>query len=198
MFVADTLSRAVEKNSTGRMKMEKEEIFQTDDWCGKGSCDRWYGVTCLYFGGQTGWTTVSNQARSRSRMLMKIIQSDWPEHRKAVPANLQPYFPFREELSILNGLIFKAERTVIPAIGKTRESIMQALHKSHMGLHGCLRRAREVVYWPGLQTDLEKFLSQCEPCQTFKKEPNQRTTSEWFDTRPTVAVCSAGPGGLRR
>ena len=38
---------------------------------------------------------------------MKIIQSDWPEHRKEVPANLQLYFPFREELSILNGLIFK-------------------------------------------------------------------------------------------
>ena len=31
MFVADTLSRALEKNSTGRMKTEKEEIFQTDD-----------------------------------------------------------------------------------------------------------------------------------------------------------------------
>ena len=30
MFVADTLSRALEKNSTGRMKTEKEEIFQTD------------------------------------------------------------------------------------------------------------------------------------------------------------------------
>ena len=34
MFVADTLSRALEKNSTGRMKTEKEEIFQTDDWYG--------------------------------------------------------------------------------------------------------------------------------------------------------------------
>ena len=116
-------------------------------------------------------------------LLMKIIQSDWPEHRKEVPANLQLYFPFREELSILNGLIFKTKRTVIPAIGKTRESIMQALHKSHTGLQGCLRRAREVVYWPGLHTDLERFLSQCEPCQTFKKEPNQRTTSESSDTR---------------
>jgi len=31
MFVADTLSRALEKNGTGRMKTEKEEIFQTDD-----------------------------------------------------------------------------------------------------------------------------------------------------------------------
>ena len=63
----------------------------------------------------------------------------------------------------------RKKRTVIPAIGKTRESIMQALHKSHTALQGCLRRAREVVYWPGLHTDLERFLSQCEPCQTFKK-----------------------------
>ena len=35
-------------------------------------------------------------------LLMKIIQSDWPEDRKKVPTNLQLYFLFREELSILN------------------------------------------------------------------------------------------------
>ena len=147
--------------------------------------DRWYGVTCLYFGGKTGWTTASNQARSRSLYACWWKSSNQTGRKigKKVPANLQLYFPFREELSILNGLIFKTKRTVIPAIGKTRESIMQALHKSHTGLQGSLRRAREVVYWPGLHTDLERFLSQCEPCQTFKKEPNQRTTSESSDTR---------------
>ena len=172
MFVADTLSRALEKNSTRRMKTEKKEIFQTDDWYGPLI---WRHMSLFR---RKDWLNYSQQPgkiQISVCLLMKIIQSDWPEHRKEVQANLRLYFPFREELSILNGLIFKTKRTVIPAIGKTRESIMQALHKSHTGLQGCLRRAREVVYWPGLHTDLEKFLSQYEPCQTLKKEPNQRT-----------------------
>ena len=47
--------------------------------------------------------------------------------------------------------------------------------RSHIGIQGCLRRAREVVYWPNMKRELEEFISKCETCNTFQhaqlKEP---------------------------
>ena len=139
--------------------------------------DRWYGVTCLYFGG----TTVSNQARSRSLYACWWKSSNQTGRNTGKRCQQTCSCIFHSEKSCLYWTGWSSKQ--VPAIGKTRESIMQALQKSHTGLRGCLRRAREVVFWPGLHTDLEKFLSQCEPCQTLKIEPNQRTTSDSSDTR---------------
>ena len=56
-----------------------------------------------------------------------------------------------------------------------RPKIKEKLHRSHIGIQGCLRRAREVVYWPDMNRELEEFISKCETCNTFQpaqqKEP---------------------------
>ena len=39
--------------------------------------------------------------------LFPIITQGWPERRAEVPFQLQAYFPFREELSIQDGVVFK-------------------------------------------------------------------------------------------
>ena len=38
--------------------------------------------------------------------LMKIILDGWPEERKTLTEDMQDYFPFRDELSVYNGLTF--------------------------------------------------------------------------------------------
>ena len=58
---------------------------------------------------------------------------------------------------------------------RLRPKIIEKLHRSHIGIEGCLRRAREVVYWPNINRELKEFISKCETCNTFqpsqKKEP---------------------------
>ena len=53
--------------------------------------------------------------------------------------------------------------------------LKKKLNRSHIGIQGCLRRAREVVYWPNMNRELEDFISKCETCNTFQpaqpKEP---------------------------
>ena len=49
-----------------------------------------------------------------------------------------------------------------------RPKIKEKLHRSHIGIQGCLRRAREVVYWPNINRELEEFISKCETCNTFQ------------------------------
>ena len=49
-----------------------------------------------------------------------------------------------------------------------REEIKQKLHQSRLGLQGCLRRGREVVYWPEMNTDIEDFISTCSVCKSYQ------------------------------
>jgi predicted Fe-S protein YdhL (DUF1289 family) len=72
-----------------------------------------------------------------------------------------------------NGVIFKGERAVIPQA--LRMDIMNRIHSSHIGIEGCLRRARESVYWPRMNAEVRDFIQKCETCRTFdnhqSKEP---------------------------
>ncbi len=42
------------------------------------------------------------------------------------------------------------------------------IHKSHLGVVKCKERARDVLYWPNMSTQIEEFVSQCSVCNTHK------------------------------
>ena len=76
--------------------------------------------------------------------LAPIITQGWQERRAEVPSQLQAYFPFREELSIQDGIVFKGERIVVPS--SLRQCMMDKLYASHLGIQRCLKRAKEAFY----------------------------------------------------
>ena len=53
---------------------------------------------------------------------------------------MQQYFSIRDELIVDEGIIFKGSRIVIPT--SLRKEIMDRIHYAHLGIVGCLRRAR--------------------------------------------------------
>ena len=57
---------------------------------------------------------VSTQADDELAILKHTIMQGWPKTIKQVPPELQPYWTFREELTIEDGLILKGTRIVIP------------------------------------------------------------------------------------
>ena len=56
-----------------------------------------------------------------------------------------------------------------------RKKIREKLHAAHTGVQSCLRRAREVVYWPGMNKDLTDYIAKCDICNSLQnnqqKEP---------------------------
>ena len=78
---------------------------------------------------------------------------------------IQPYWTFREELTIEDGLILKGTRIVIPS--KQCQAILKQIHKGHLGLNKCTLRAKETVYWPGLNTELEDLVLNCALCLKY-------------------------------
>ncbi|KAK3085724.1 hypothetical protein FSP39_007823 [Pinctada imbricata] len=122
-------------------------------------------------------------ADATSQSLKRVIKRGWPNSKAELEAALHPYFPFREELIVQNGLIFKGERIVVPT--SIRNDIIERIHDSHIGIQGCLRRARESVYWPNMNLDIEEYISRCGPCNMYTSEQQKEPMiSHPIPTRP--------------
>ena len=68
-----------------------------------------------------------------------VILNGWPNQRESLPTELCHYFIFRDELAAQDGVIFKGSKCVIPT--SLRPKIKENLHRSHIVIQGCLRRA---------------------------------------------------------
>ena len=71
---------------------------------------------------------------------MSTVLEGWPSTPDEVPAEVKPYFQFRDEITGQNGLLFKGERLIVPA--KLRKEMMERVHSSHLGIEGCIRREK--------------------------------------------------------
>ena len=93
-------------------------------------------------------------------ILKYTIQKGWPSSIKDLPSEIQPYWTFREELTIEDGLILKGTRIVVPSMKQAE--ILKLIHEGHLGLTKCKLRAKETVYWSGLNNQLEKLVLNCQ------------------------------------
>ena len=100
------------------------------------------------------------------QQLKEVIQTGWPEDKQELPAVLAPYLSFRDEMSVYDGLVFKGGWLLIPK--QMRPKMKERLYSSHIGLNGCLRRARECMYWPSMTAELKEYISQCETCSKYE------------------------------
>ena len=78
---------------------------------------------------------------------------------------LRFYWTFKEELTTEDGFILKGTQIVIPA--KKCEVVLKLIHEGHLGLNKCKLHAKETVYWPGLNDQLEKLILNCELCLKY-------------------------------
>jgi hypothetical protein len=65
-------------------------------------------------------------------MLKKIVHEGWPTSIKEVPQVLKPYWCYRDEISIENGILMKGQRIIIPSTLQ-----VEILGKLHAGTSRC-------------------------------------------------------------
>nr|XP_037279754.1 uncharacterized protein K02A2.6-like [Rhipicephalus microplus] len=100
------------------------------------------------------------------RQVMQFIQSSWPT-RKRFAAELTPYYEIRDELSVVDGLLLRTERVVVPA--KLRDTFIQLAHESHPRIVKTKQRIREKYWWPCLDKHVEAAIRSCSACQASDK-----------------------------
>ena len=100
------------------------------------------------------------------KALTQQIASGWPADPNTVAEELRQYHTFADELVTCQDFVYKGQRLVIP-VG-ARPWILERLHSGHTGINSCLRRARELVFWPGMTAELKQLVAKCHICQTHQ------------------------------
>ena len=47
--------------------------------------------------------------------------------------------------------------------------MLDKIHRNHLGIEKCKRRARDVLYWPGMNDQIAQLIARCDICQTFRR-----------------------------
>ena len=174
MYLADTLSRAY-LPTTDRSSTEKE-------------VERIHAIDFLA-NSEPQLVEIQQETAADPvlQSLTQVILKGWPEKKDDLPIELHPYFDVRDELTAQDGVLFKGLRCLIPS--SLRPKIRECLHGAHTGIESCLRRAREIVYWPGMPAEIKDFISKCEVCASYKKEqPKEPLISHKIPSRPWETV----------
>ncbi|KAK2713574.1 hypothetical protein QYM36_009452 [Artemia franciscana] len=103
--------------------------------------------------------------------LTSTVITGWPETRSSCSEKIQKYWNTRHELSIANGVVLKGDKIVIPAT--MRREILQQLHRSHMGMEETKQRERSIVYWPGINKNIEEMINQFITCGRLQMQPQK-------------------------
>ena len=101
------------------------------------------------------------------QLIKTTIQEGWPTSKSKVIPGLQHYWDFKEELAVHDDVIFKNDKVIIPT--SLRPFMLKAVHQPHLGITASKRRARELMYWPGINKDIEKMVKTCEVCNSYQK-----------------------------
>ena len=91
--------------------------------------------------------------------------------RYTLPNALRPYWKLQDNLYSEDDLVLYGARFVVPAALCRR--VLARLHDSHYRAEATKRRARQVVYWPGIDLDIVNIVCACEPCQALQTSQQQ-------------------------
>ena len=104
--------------------------------------------------------------------LQQVIMRGWPNNKANLECKVQEYWDSRDELTVVDGIILKGDRIVIPKTLRTE--MMTKLHLGHFGIEKTKRRARDILYWPGMNAQIMDMVSKCEICQRNKNPKQQK------------------------
>lgn len=103
------------------------------------------------------------------QVLKEYIINGFPS-KENINENLLPYLKVQDELSLYENVILCKNRMVIPEM--LRKTILGLLHDGHKGIVAMKCEARKLVYWPGIDRDIEHLTSSCSDCNVNFKPKN--------------------------
>lgn len=129
------------------------------------------------------------------RQVQKWVQSgSWPQKSHNGKMTLKPFLERRSELTTSHGLVYWGSRVVIPQ--RARKTVLALLHESHRAASAMKALARSIIWYPGIDQDLERMVSQCTKCAQVSPAPPARDPVPWPETNEKwsrVHVDFAGP-----
>ena len=104
--------------------------------------------------------------------LKNFIITGWPSTKDELHADLKPYWSYRDELAIIDGVMLKGRHIVIPTTLK--QQVLDQLHTNHMGIEKTKLLACESVHWPSINADIEKYIKSVLHVLNFSRYSQRR------------------------
>ena len=76
---------------------------------------------------------------------------------------LKPYIQRKDELSIHDGCLMWGIRVIVP--GRFRPVLLDELHNAHSGIVRMKAVGRSLMWWPGIDIDIERTVNSCDRCR---------------------------------
>ena len=126
--------------------------------------------------------------------LHKMIETIFPENKSDMPPNILEYWPVKDHLFVVDGVILKDNNPLLPPKMKSeilplymenqgvrvliprvlRSEVLQSLHSAHQGVSAMNERAKVSVFWPGMTKDIQQIRATCRDCNRIT--PSQAKT----------------------
>ena len=106
------------------------------------------------------------------RQLLPMVMTGWPSSKASLPVCLTPYWSVRDELSIIDGILYRGWQVVVPP--SLRSSMLKKIHSSHMGADSNYRMCRDILYWPGMKAAIHDLCASCGQCAQYNGAQHAR------------------------
>lgn len=109
------------------------------------------------------------------KSVVKYCLTGWP--RKITDKDIKPYFMCRNELSLEEDCLIRGSKLIIPEC--LRKNVLVELHSGHLGISKVKSEARDRFWWPGMSSDIERYVSSCDVCATLRPAPPRVPLAPW-------------------
>ncbi|XP_053618601.1 uncharacterized protein K02A2.6-like [Plodia interpunctella] len=120
---------------------------------------------------------VSKETR-KDTLLSKVlgyIMFGWPSSPTSEEEKI--FFARRQDLFTDRGCIIYKYRVVIPY--SLQSDVLKEIHSGHLGMNKMKNIARNYVYWPNIDKDIEEMCRACEACRTVRDAPAHAPLHPW-------------------
>ncbi|SCV65341.1 Integrase core domain protein [Anaplasma phagocytophilum] len=118
--------------------------------------------------------------------LLRLCESGWPEKVSKVPNHLRGYWKVRGSITVYDGLLLKDRCIIIPP--GLRKDMLQLIHEGHQGIGRCKARARDAVWWPTVNSEIEQLVTGCERCAQTRVQRSEPLLCTPTPNRPWQRV----------
>lgn len=85
-----------------------------------------------------------------------------PNFKKLLLSGLSPFQAISEELTVVDGVLMRGERVVVPE--GLRARLLAAAHQNHQGVSRTYAGLKMRFWWPKMHDEVEKFVRECHIC----------------------------------
>lgn len=101
------------------------------------------------------------------REVKRFCLEGWPRNKRSIPEAFGSYYKIRGDIYLDDKLLFFGDRVIVPL--ELRAETLKLIHEGHQGIVKTKLRAKSLVYWPGINNDIEVVVSNCRTCEKFRR-----------------------------